>query len=160
LSSGVPVRIVALCRLDEVAHLASATRGRVPNRMREFMGEPQWQELGVEAQTLSFRIRDGGEVLETGEGDATPVDDQLAGIGRSDAHHEHDVDVDVLVEKLGTTLFSRASKRDDIRALEHLEQVCSVGQCRRAHDVCEVRTVGVYDVILPVVLEYSAVGLK
>jgi hypothetical protein len=87
------------------------------------VGEPERQELRVEAKALGLRIGDGREVLETRKGGCAPVDHQLAGIRGADTHHEHDVDVHVLLEQLGALVFGNARERDDIGPSEHLAKV-------------------------------------
>ena len=122
------------------------------------MREPEGQQLRVEAEALGIRVRDGGEVLEAGEGSAATIHDQLAGVRCADADHEHDIHVDILFQQLGAPLFGAAGERDDVGALEHLLEVGAIGQRRGADDVPEVGAVGIDDVVVPVGLEETAVS--
>src|SRR5476651_1220250 len=126
--------------------------------MRELMCKPERKQLGVKAEALSVGISNGGKVLETSECDPTTVDDQLASVCRTDTHHEHDVDVDVLLEEQCAALFRGACQRDDVRTLEHLAEIGAVRERGAPYDVGEMRAFGVNDVVVPVRLEKMAVG--
>ena len=98
-------------------------------------------------------------MLEAGEGDPRTVDDELSGVRGTNADHQHDVYVGVLLEQTSAALLGRPCEGDDIGALEHLSQVGTIRQCGGTNDIAEVRAVRVDDVIVPVGLEDSAVGL-
>ena len=57
-------------------------------------------------------------------------------------------------------LLGVSRERDDVGALEHRRQIRAIGEHGRPHDVREVRTVGIDDVVVPVRLEDSAVGFE
>ena len=97
-------------------------------------------------------------MLEAHERDAASVDHELAGVRRADADHEHDVDVAIHGEQLAALLLGVLRQRDDIRSLEHREQIGTSMRDGRPRDVREVRTIGVDHVIVPVRLEDVAVG--
>ncbi len=63
--------------------------------MSDLVSEPQGDKLGVEAEAKGLRIGHPREVLETDEGDTTPVDHQLAGVRTADTDHEDDVVIHV-----------------------------------------------------------------
>jgi len=80
------------------------------------MGQPERQQLRIEAESLRIGIRNRGEMLETRERDPLSIDHQLAGVCSADADHEHDLHVDILLVhavllaqergELGVTLFA------------------------------------------------------
>ena len=99
-------------------------------------------------------------MLEACEGNPRPTHYQLAGVRRTNADHEHDVYVGVLLEQTPTLLLGRPRERDDVSAGEHVAQVRAVSQCSGTNDVAEVRTIRIDDVVVPVGLEDSAVGFE
>ncbi|HZO20375.1 MAG TPA: hypothetical protein VFB46_15390 [Gemmatimonadaceae bacterium] len=66
--------------------------------MSDLVREPERYELWIQPQALRVRVLDAGEVLEAGEGCSAMIDDELARIGGADAHHEHNVQIDVYPE--------------------------------------------------------------
>jgi hypothetical protein len=160
LATRVPIRVVASCTRDELSHLASAAGRGVANGVCDFMGQPEGNQLRVEAEALGVGICDRGEVLEAGEGDAAAINHQLARVRGAHAHHEDYIDVNVLFEQFRAPLLSGACERDHVSAFEHLAKVGSIGQRGGANDVGEVWSIAVNNVVLPVRLEDSAVSLK
>src|SRR5262247_2386321 len=126
--------------------------------MSELMGEPERQQLGIKAEPLSIRVCDGGEMLQARERNPLPIDYQLAGVRSSHADHEHDLHVDILLEKSAALLLGRSGERDHIGPLEHLLQIGAIGESRCPNDVAEVRPLGVDDVVLPVRLEETTMS--
>jgi hypothetical protein len=82
-----------------------------------------------------------------------PSTDQFTRVRRADAHHENDVDVAVHREKFTALLLRVSRERDDIDAVEHRRQIRSTSRQARSHDVHEVWTVGIDDVVVPVRFE-------
>ena len=159
-SSGLPVRVVTACLVDQRTHL-TATRWRgIADGMSELMGQPEREQLGIETKPLRVRVGDGGEMLQACKGDPCPAHHQLAGVCRTNADHQHDVHVGVLFEQTRAPLLGRPREGDDVSALEHLAQVRPVGQRSGASDVTEVGAVRIDDVVVPVGLEDSAVGFE
>jgi hypothetical protein len=128
--------------------------------MSELMSEPKGKQLRVETEALRVGIRDRGEMLQTRECHALAIDHELAGVGRANTNHEHHVDIDVLLQEPSAPLFRGPSERDDVGSLEHLLQVGTICQRRRADYVDEVRTIRIDDVILPIGLEDTAMGFE
>ena len=95
-----PIRIIATGFADQVAHLAARRRRGVPHHVRDFVREPEGNQLGVESQPLCVGVGDAGEVLKTHEGDAAAVDHEFARVGRTHADHQHDIERDVGLEQL------------------------------------------------------------
>ncbi len=85
---------------------------------------------------------------------------RLAGVGGTNADHEHDLHVDVLFEQSAALLLGGPGERDHIGPLEHLLQIAAIGESGCPNDIAEVRTLGIDDVILPVGLEESTVGFE
>ena len=135
------------------AQLASARRRDVANDVRDLVREPERNQLGIEAEALGLRIRGAGEMLETHERDALSFDDELTRVRGADADHEHDVDVAVHGEQLAALLLGVSRERDDVDAVEHRRQIRSTGGQARSHDVHEMRTIGIDDVVVPVGFE-------
>jgi hypothetical protein len=160
LSSRFPVRVVALGSANELPHLTPAAGRGIANGVRELVGKPEGKQLGVKAKSLCVGVRNRCEVLKAGERDSAALDDQFTGVRRADAHHEDDVNIDVLFEQPRALLLGRACERNDVGTLEHLPKIGPIGKDSGANDVGEMGPIAVNDVILPIRLENSTVGLK
>ena len=125
--------------------------------MRVLVREPQRHELGIETETVGLLIRDAGEVLEADERDSATADHELAGVCRTDADHEHDIDVDVGRQDRRATLLGIARESNDIAAFQHPAQIAAIGVDRRVYNILKMRAVRIDDVIRPVRLEEAAV---
>ena len=92
-------------------------------------------------------------MLETHEGYAARVDDELTGIRGAHPDHQNDVVVGVRLEQLATARFRIAHEGNDIGALQHRTEIAAVCKHSRPHDVREVRAVRVDNVVVPVRLK-------
>ena len=137
--------------------MAAAGRRDVAHDVRDLVGEPERNELGIETQSFRLRVRLTREVLEADEGDAASVDDHLARVGCAHADHEHHVDVRVDLEKVAALLFGFPRQRHDVGTREHLRQISAIRMHRRPRDLGKVRAIGIDDVVVPVRLEKLAV---
>ena len=99
-------------------------------------------------------------MLEARERDPSTFHDQLTGVGSTDADHEDDLHIDILLEQAAASLLSGSRECDHVGALEHVSQIRTVGERRSTYDVAEVWTIGVDDVVVPVRLEDTAVGFE
>ena len=99
-------------------------------------------------------------MLEADEGGAASVDDELTGVRRADADHQHDVDVDIGVEERRTLFFGGARERDNVSALEHRAEVAAIGGDGGLYYVLEVGAVGVDDVVLPIRRKEAFMGVE
>jgi hypothetical protein len=156
--SRFPVRVVAAGVADQLAELTPTRRRGVADDVSDLVREPERDKLRVQPEALRLAVGDAREVLQADEGDAAAIDDELAGVRRADAHHEHDVDIDVGIEQRGALLFGRAGEGDDIGALEHRPEVGPVSERGGANDFEKVWAVGIDDVVVPVGFEEAAVG--
>ena len=159
LSPGVPIGVVPVRQLNEMTHLTLAGWRGIPDAVRKLMRQPEGKKFGVESQTLCIRIGHRSEVLEASESDSATIYHELTGIRSADPHHEQEVDVNILLQELRALLLSSAGEGDNVGALEHLAQLRAIGQCSASHDVGEMRSFRVYDVVLPIRLENTAMGL-
>jgi len=55
--------------------------------MGDLVREPEWNQLRIEAESLSFGVCNAGEVLKADKRDSLPVDDELSGVGGTHANH-------------------------------------------------------------------------
>ena len=104
--------------------------------------------------------RDDREVLEADERRAAAVDDELPRVRRADADHHDDVDLDVAREQRGGAVVRFGGERQHVGAREHRAQIVAIRSDRRAHDLVEVRAVGIHDVVVPVGGEQRPVRLE
>ncbi|MDQ2668382.1 MAG: hypothetical protein M3Z05_20660 [Gemmatimonadota bacterium] len=128
--------------------------------MRELVRKPKGKQLRVKPESLRVSICDRREVLETCKRYPAPGNYELPSIRGAHADHEHNVNIHVLIKQPRALLFGRAGQRDHVSAFEHLPKIGAIREGGRAHDISEVGTIAVDNVILPVRLENSAVGLK
>ena len=77
--------------------------------MREFVRQPERNQLRVQTKPLRVGIRHPGKMLKTDKCHAASVDHQLAGIGRSHPNHQHDIVGHVDIEQ-GANLLFRLSR--------------------------------------------------
>jgi hypothetical protein len=122
------------------------------------MGEPERDQLRLEAESLRVRVGDPGEVLQADEGGCPPPDHQLAGIGSADTDHEYHVDVDVRFDQPCAPLLGCSCEGDDVGPGEHRAKVGASGVDRPLDNVAEMRTFGVDDVVVPVCLQQTPMG--
>ena len=134
----LPVGVVAFLSFDQRAHFAAAGRRRVTNDVSEFVGEPEWDQLGVEPQPLRFRVGDTSKMFEANERDATPAEDELTRIGRADADHQHHVVRHVGFEQLLHLALGLGRQRDDVHATKQGKQIIAIGVDRGANHFVEV----------------------
>src|SRR6476660_5622288 len=113
------------------------------------MCQPQRNELRIQTQSLSFRVRNAGEMLETNERDALAVNDQLTGVSRTNSNHEQNVYICIRLEESAALLFGVSCERDDVDSFEHRPQVYSTCKCGRSNDFLKMGTRRVEDVIVP-----------
>ena len=124
------------------------------------MSEPERNKLRIEAEAMSLRICNAGEMLEADESNSAPVYYQLSCIRGADADHENDVYIRIHVEKRAALLFGISRERNDIHSLEHRAKITATCESSRASYICEVRTVRVENVIRPVRLKNISVGVE
>jgi hypothetical protein len=99
--------------------------------MSELMGQPKRNQLRIETKPLGVRVVDGREVLETREGDPRPVHHQLASVGSTDANHEYNLHVGILLEQAPHRCSVDLASATTVRPLEHVPQIGAIGQRRR-----------------------------
>ena len=116
-TSGFPVRVVAIGLVDERTDLAPARWRRVTHGVSHFVRQPHGNQLRIEAETLRLLVGHAGEVLEAHERHATTSDNKLAGVGRTDADHEDDIDVDIAFEQCRTLRLRAARERRQRRCV-------------------------------------------
>ena len=66
--------------------------------MRDFVRQPERNQLGIETKALSFRIGNAREMFETDESDSLSINNELARIRGPYSNHEHDIYVSVNIE--------------------------------------------------------------
>ena len=96
-------------------------------------------------------------MLKAHKRDPTPVDDELAGVRSTDANHEHDINVGVVLDQCAALFFSGSGERDDVGSLEHRAEIGAIGKRGELHYVPEMRTVGIENVVVPVGFEETTV---
>src|SRR5687767_15834535 len=96
--------------------------------MRDFVREPEGDELGVESQPVGLGVCNAGEVLEADEGNPPSVDYQLACIRRPDTDHKDDIDIGIDVEESPTLFFGISGERNDVHSFEHRPKVTPAGK--------------------------------
>lgn len=124
------------------------------------MGEPQRQQLGIEAEPLGIRIRDGREVFEANKGCSSSINDEFTSIGGADADHQDDINIDILLQEPGALVFRRSCERHNVCAIKHFAEIRPASERGRAYNIPKMWPVGIYDVVVPIRLENFAVGLK
>ena len=124
------------------------------------MGKPEWNQLGIEAQSAGLGIGDAGEMFEADESDAPAVYHQLTGIRRTYSNHQHDVDVGVDLEKIAALVFSVSRESDDVHPLEHRAQISPSCKSSRSDYFREMRAIRLDDVVRPVGFEETAVVVE
>ena len=93
-----------------LSHLASACGRCVADARERSRGEPEWNQLGIEAQPAVSGICNAGEVLETDEGDSPSVHHELTGVCGTDSYHQHDIDVRVDLQQSSALLFGVSAR--------------------------------------------------
>src|SRR5687768_16258101 len=96
--------------------------------MRDFVREPEGDELGVESQPVGLGVCDTGEVLEADEGNAPSIDYQLACIGRPDTDHQDDIEVGIDIKQSATLFLGISGERNDVHSLEHRPKISPAGK--------------------------------
>jgi len=124
------------------------------------MREPQRNQLRFESESLGLGVSNAGEVLEANKCDTSTIDDELTRVCGSDADHQHNIDVVVVLEQSAALLRSRASERNDVSSLEHGTKIRTISECGELHYVTKVRPIRVEDVVVPVRFEETSVGFE
>jgi hypothetical protein len=99
-------------------------------------------------------------MLKAHEAHASPIEHELTGIGSTDADHHDDVDIDVLVEEARCLLLRSPGERHHIRSLEHVLEVRAISEGSRTNYVGKVWPFRIHDVVVPIWLEETTMGLK
>ena len=128
--------------------------------MGNFVSQPHRDKLGVQAKSPALRIRDAREVFEADERHTAPIDDELAGIRRSHAHHKHDIELAVCLEQHATLVFSGTGKGNHVGMGKHRAEVITIRAHGFAHEFVKMRARRFNHVILPIRLEQCAVRIE
>jgi hypothetical protein len=91
-------------------------------------------------------------MLEADEGDSFTLDHELTGVRRTDANHEHHIDIRVYVEEGPALLFRISGEGDNIDSFQHRAKVYTACKCGRANDFQKMRPSGIQHVVMPVCL--------
>jgi hypothetical protein len=118
--------------------------------MRDLVSEPEWNQLGVEAQSLGFRVGNAGKMLETDKSYPLPVDYQFARIGGTYTDHQYDIDVGIDIQQGSALLFRISGEGDDVDPLQHGAKVHTACKCGRANDFQKMWPRRIEDVVVPV----------
>src|ERR1700730_1907359 len=94
--------------------------------MSDLVGEPHWYELRIEPETASCGIRDAGKMLHAHERNTTSSDHHLARVGRTNTHHQNNIDVAVDLEENAALFFRCTRERDDVTASKHGSKIVSL----------------------------------
>jgi hypothetical protein len=124
------------------------------------MGQPQWDELWLEAEGAGVLIRLSGEVLEGDESHPAPIDYELTSVGGAYTHHQDHISVDVCIENAAALSLGQPCECEHVNALQHGAEVIAIGVGCSANYLLEVRPVGVEDVVGPVRPEYPPVRFE